>query len=292
MTPIYETGRFPRLFSFLRFTTSIAFGCVAAYTAIFCWQAPPLAFDYNGIISFALTCVVGGIAFVAVWISTGLLIRPIVNHAVGKEIFNSIDNYRPVYTDVYGNITLSSSVYADAYAITTAYTLPYAHNFYTKKDGPYCELFLSFSYAELLDLYRFLRRTHRVRYHILPAISLPSHLGKRKPVVSRGTLKTILQEIEAAGPDPATKRVVFCYGFYPSYHSPVDLPNHQVFLSKDIISELLSFFPAARSDSPDATITVKIDTDQSISLTARYLRECYQRIASDNEFIYIPITNG
>lgn len=274
MTPIHETGRFPILNFLAAIAASILLGFFIAFLSLSLWRVSPLYVDEKGIIGLAfsgfIAIVAGTIgAFASYW-----LIQFSADHLLGKQVL--------------GDISTSTTIYACSYVVTPSYVLPYAYNYYTRQGDPFCDLYLSFSYAEIRQIYSYLRKKHRIihRFHTL---ALPSHLGKRTPLLSRDAARRILAAMTTTS-NPHAQRVVLCYPFYPTYPSSVTLPEHQVFLSKHVVFDLLSRLSTDSGYVPnDAGIVVNTDVNESVSLTASYLRESLQRIATDDELVYMPL---
>ena len=156
------------------------------------------------------------------------LLQFIINHLSGRDQF--------------GDNTPANSVFASAYAISSSYVLPYADHFTNKRGEHFCDLYLSFSYAEVLHVYQTLKKRHQLT-HQFRTLSLPSHLGRRMPLLTRAGAEQILREMhvvaDANGEAVQAQRVVLLYTFYPHYSSRADLPDHQVFISRDTIRDLL-----------------------------------------------------
>lgn len=279
MTPLYETGRFPKLNFILHLLASFPIGFLAAYIALLCWKGSSL-YTSDGFLTFATSAVLGAIVAIVSGVCFYFLSEFIAEHLAGRELFS----------DSATNHTL----YADAFAITTAYVLPYADNGYTRSGEPYCELHLSYSYQEIRQAYDYLCRKHRLVYR-LSSLSLPSHLGKRTLLLSRASARQILATMSAsasAHPDTpiSAERVVLRYPFYPTYSSRITLPEHQVFLSRQITYDLLDSIRLLNAPiTPGSSVTVSTDINVNTPLTAQYLHDCAKRIATDDELIYLPI---
>ena len=277
MTPIHETGRFPRLYGALIVIASLILAIPILYLLFRLWK---IFYPYPNLIE---RCLMIGLLATA-----GLLI---VAYAVGIAIVFAANHFtgRIIIEDT---PLRSSTVYASAYSVTPVYTIPFAYNGRDREGDPFCNLCLSFSYAEIHDIYRYLRRKHRV-FCYLNTLSLPSHLGKRTPIITRSTAERLLRAMSAMSQDtPITnQRAILCYPFYPTYSRHITLPARQIFLSKSVIAELLPTLTDVTGQIlPNTSITVGIGANESICLTAHYLKECLTRIAADDELIYIPIS--
>lgn len=278
MIPIRENGRFPSLYEFLNFIAAILLTLLTELIAYAIAIRVPQPSD-NIIITLFIYGVIAAIILTLGLLEYPVLIAFVINHLSGREVI--------------GDTTSSKAVYASAYTITTSFVLPYALNGYDRKGDPYCDLYLSYSYADIRTVYETLRHHHRIIYHLGP-FSLPSHLGRRDPLLTRHTAGRLLREMEAPSSDPTItpthKRVVLCFSFYAPYGSSIILPRHQVFLSRSYIYEFLHLcIPEGRPFSPNTELTVGIGPGESISLTARYLNDCLARISAEGEFIYIPL---
>lgn len=187
------------------------------------------------------------------------------------------------------------SMFAEAYAISSAYVLPYAYHSTNKHGEHFCDLYLSFSYAEILHVYQTLMKRHQLTYYFR-TLSLPSHLGRRMPLLTRAGAKQLLNDMvstaTANGEDVQSQRTVLLYTFYPHYSNSADLPTHQAFISRDIIRELLYLI----NPDPDHIISKRFeieafyDSENVITLSTTYLHATYARIAAEDELVYLPIS--
>ncbi len=282
MKPLSETARFPRLNCFLVITASFLLSLLIAFligetirstgepigSSARIWRVIQL------IITYLATTIVG----------TGILSIAsifIINHLSGRYVIGD-DN------------TSSRDVFADAYSLSTHYVLPYAYNGINKQNDPYCELHLSFSYTEIFDAYQSLKKHHRLVYYFR-TLSLPNHLGRRRPLLTRAGAKRLLQEMTARattnGEDIRLQRAILCYTFFPSYSPKIALPEHQAFISRDVIRDLLYLInPDRNQPIPDgAEVTASYDAGLAVVLSATYLYSIFSRIAAEDELVYLPI---
>lgn len=281
MKPLPETPRFPTLNVVLCVILSIACGISVVCFALRMWFNSP---QYPN--SQIATLLVGGILCpIALVITTFTFYYPVaftINHLAGRYLV--------------GDNTPINSVFADAYVISTRYTLPYAYNYTTKRGDHVCELHSSLSYADILHAYQTLKKRHKLVYYFR-TISLPNHLGRRCLLLTRAGAKRLLQEMSAIAAEYGTpleeQRALLRYAFYPNYAPDLILPEHQTFISRDIIRDLMDQI------NPDPAVTplnavetiVDYDVDRSIALSAGYLRTTFTRIATEDEFIYLPVAS-
>lgn len=281
MKPLSETPRFPGLNTII----AIAASLVASFLTVLLVYKLLLSTE-EAVNSLAYIEQIGRLLVVGlsvmtlgVWLYTSLIMFS-VNHLAGRNLF--------------GDDSPSRDVLADAYSISTHYVLPYAYNGINKQNDPYCELYLSFSYTEIFDAYQNLKKHHRLIYYFR-TLSLPNHLGRRRPLLTRAGAKRLLQEMTARatanGEDIRLQRVILCYTFFPSYSQKIALPEHQAFISRDVIRDLLYLInPDRNQPLPDgAEITASYDAGRAVVLSATYLCSIFSRIAAEDELVYLPI---
>lgn len=274
-TPIRENARFPGFYAGLIGVVSFAIATLLDYLTYLAWRHfYPDAHTLIALLIVALIILVETPTLIYITYSLSIFT---INHLVGHPF---IETTPPK----------SNSVYATAYSITPTHTLPHAYNQRDHDGDPFCELYLCLSYAEIFDAYARLRKTHRI-FCYLNTISLPSHLGRRTPILTRRTAQQILDAMRTQHPDlPNRCYAIICYPFYASYPDHIALPERQVFLSRDIIRNLLHALGAEGNALPRTETIVNIGDGESLALTARYLRESFTRISTENEFIYLPLS--
>ena len=279
MKPLSETARFPVLNIYLCAIFSIAIGLSTAYFALRVWSNSP-QYPNNQITALAGASILSAIVLAITAFSCYFLTTFIINHLAGRKLF--------------GDYTSSRDVFADAYSLSTHYVLPYAYNGINKQNDPYCELYLSFSYTEIFDAYQSLKKHHRLVYYFR-TLSLPNHLGRRRPLLTRAGAKRLLQEMTARATaneeDIRLQRAILCYTFFPSYSPKIALPEHQAFISRDVIRDLLYLInPDRNQPLPDgAEVTASYDAGRAVVLSATYLCSIFSRIAAEDELVYLPI---
>lgn len=280
MKPLSETPRFPILNFVLCVAFSIIFGFSVVYLALWIWSSSP-SYPSNPITALAIYSILGPVVLVTAAGACYFLARFAINHLSGRYVIGD-DN------------ASSRDVFADTYSISTHYVLPYAYNGINKQNDPYCELYLSFSYTEIFDAYQSLKKHHRLVYYFR-TLSLPNHLGRRRPLLTRAGAKRLLQEMTARatanGEDIRLQRAILCYTFFPSYSPKIALPEHQTFISRDVIRDLLYLInPDRNQPLPNgAEITASYDAGRAVVLNATYLCSIFSRIAAEDELVYLPI---
>jgi len=282
MNRLPETPRFPCLNAFMAVLASLIPSLAISYFAYKCLlPAETAASSLTRIwqlirpaLASLVIIIVGEIVF------TNLIIF-LINHLTGREHFS--------------DRAPAISMFAEAYTISNSYVLPYAYNFTNNRDEYFCELYLSFSYAEILHVYQTLRKRHQLAYQFR-TLSLPNHLGRRMPLLTRAGAEQILRDMSgsanATGEDVQKQRVVLLYTFWPSCSCRINLPDRQTFISRNVIRDLLSLIdPDPDHIIPDdAEVNVFYDAGRIITLSAGYLNTNYARIATEDELIYLPIS--
>lgn len=209
------------------------------------------------------------------------LITSIINHLTGRDHF--------------GDKSSAISMFAEAYATSENYVLPYAYHFLNKRDEYFCELYLSFSYAEILHAYQTLKKRHRITYQF-HTLSLPNHLGRRTPLLTRAGAEQLLRDMtdsaNATNSDVQKQRAILRYSFWPNCPGYIDLPDHQVFISRSVVRDLFAIINAGPGYTAPANAEVNAyyDAERIIALSTDYLHTTYYRIATEDELVYLPIS--
>lgn len=283
MNRLPETPRFPCLNAFMAVLASLIPSLAISYFAYKCLlPAETAASSLTRIwqlirpaLASLVIIIVGEIVF------TNLIIF-LINHLTGREHFSDRAS--------------ANSMFAEAYTISDNYVLPYAHNFTNDRDEHFCELYLSFSYAEILRVHQTLKQRHQLTYQF-HTLSLPNHLGRRMPLLTRAGAEQILRDMaesaNVTGEDIQKQRVVLLYTFWPNCSSHINLPDRQTFISRDVIRDLLSLIdPDLNHTIPNnAKVDVFYDAGCIITLNAGYLNTNYARIAAEDELVYLPISS-
>lgn len=282
MNHLPETPRFPGLNTFLVIIAVLTPLCILIYSAYLSLFSTTISNSLTRIIQIAKFIAIGaGFLTLSLAIFPPLIIF-FINHLTGRNHFSDKAS--------------ANSMFAEAYTISDSYVLPYAHNFINNRGEHFCELYLSFSYAEILHVYQTLRKRHQLTYQFR-TLSLPSHLGRRIPLLTRAGAEQILRDMadstNTTGEDIQKQRAVLLYTFWPNCSSRISLPDRQTFISRDVIRDLLSLIdPDLNHTIPNnAKIDVFYDAGCIITLNAGYLNTNYARIAAEDEFVYLPISS-
>lgn len=282
MNRLPETPRFPSLNTFLVVIAVLTPLCILIYSAYLSLFSTTTSSSLTRTMQIAKFIAIGtGFLALSLAIFPPLIIFAI-NHLAGRNHFN--DN------------TPANSMFAEAYAISENYVLPYAHNLTNKSGERFCELYLSFSYTEILHVHQTLKKRHQLTYRF-HTISLPNHLGRRMPLLTRAGAEQILRDMadsaNTTGEDIQKQRAVLLYTFWPNCSSHVDLPARQAFISRNVIRDLLSLIDPDQSHAVpnNAEVDVFYDAGCIITLSAGYLNTNYTRIAAEDELVYLPISS-
>lgn len=277
MKPLPETPRFPRLNNILVALVSLVPSSGLVYLVYMLLLSTEEAVSSLAYIEQLIKLISIGLGVLLFSMMIFIpLITFIINHLTGRDHF--------------GDRTSAISMFAEAYATSENYVLPYAYHFLNKRDEYFCELYLSFSYAEILHAHRMLKKRHQITYQF-HTLSLPNHLGRRTPLLTRAGAEQLLRDMtdsaNATSSDVQKQRVILRYSFWPNCPSYIDLPDHQAFISRNVVRDLFSIINASPAN---IEVNAYYDAEHIIALNASYLHTTYSRIATEDELVYLPIS--